>query len=147
MTKFSNKDSDVWPRIEMVIRWSGMSTNAFARHIGLPRGENLYQIKKGNNGLSMNVANLICEKFPEIDELWLLTGKRDMLSLEDTCRCLEAKEGRESSAKLVVLRSCTICIAGRILSALVEKGVDDPVGTAFQYAEDLISKYQKNEKL
>ena len=147
MTKFSNKDSDVWPRIEMVIRWSGMSTNAFARHIGLPRGENLYQIKKGNNGLSMNVANLICEKFPEIDELWLLTGKRDMLSLEDMCRCLEAKEGEEPSAKRVVLRSCTICIAGRILSALVEKGVDDPVGRAFLYAEDLISKYQKNEKL
>ena len=146
MTRFSNKDSDVWRRIEMVIRWSGMSTNAFARHIELPRGENLYQIKKGNNGLSMNVANLICEKFPEIDELWLLRGKRDMLHMADMCHCSEAREAEEPSAELVVLRSCTICIAGRILSVLVEKGVDDPVGKAFRYTEDLISKYQRNEK-
>lgn len=147
MTRFSNKDSELWPRIEMVIRWSGMSTNAFARHIGLPREENLYQIKKGNNGLSISVANMICEKFPEIDELWLLTGKKEMLHSADMCRCSETQEGEESSAELVVLRSCTICIAGRILSTLIEKGVEDPIGTAFRYAEDLISKYQKIEKL
>ena len=36
-----------WQRIEMVIQQSKMTANAFARHIGLPRGENLYQIKKG----------------------------------------------------------------------------------------------------
>ena len=28
-----------------------MTANAFARHLGLPRGENLYQIKRGNNGI------------------------------------------------------------------------------------------------
>ena len=35
-----------WQRIEAVIKWANMSTNYFARHIGLARGENLYQIKK-----------------------------------------------------------------------------------------------------
>ena len=90
MTKFSNRDSDLWPRIEMVVRWSCMSVNAFARHIGLPRGENLYQIKRGNNGLSIHVADMICEKFPEIDELWLLTGKNNMFLSMDKCRCREA---------------------------------------------------------
>ena len=29
-----------------------MTVNYFALYIGLPRGENLYQIKKGNNGIS-----------------------------------------------------------------------------------------------
>lgn len=45
-----------WQRIEAVIKWANMSTNYFARHIGLARGENLYQIKRGNNGISLDVA-------------------------------------------------------------------------------------------
>ena len=65
---------DNWQRIESVIRWANMTTNYFARYIGLPRGENLYQIKRGNNGISRDVAERIVAKFPEIDLLWLLTG-------------------------------------------------------------------------
>lgn len=68
-----------WQRIEMVIQQSKMTANAFARHIGLPRGENLYQIKKGNNGISLDVATRICQHYPEIDKLWLLTGDGQML--------------------------------------------------------------------
>lgn len=52
-----------------------MSTNYFARHIGLARGENLYQIKRGNNGISLDVADRIVSKFPQVDKLWLLTGR------------------------------------------------------------------------
>ena len=68
-----------WERMEAVIRWANMTTNYFARHIGLPRGENLYQIKRGNNGISLDVANRVVEKFPGIDKLWLLTGEGSML--------------------------------------------------------------------
>lgn len=38
---------DNWQRIDSVIRWANMTINYFALYIGLPRGENLYQIKKG----------------------------------------------------------------------------------------------------
>lgn len=73
-----------WPRLEAVIRWANMSTNYFARHIGLARGENLYQIKRGNNGISLNLADRIVKCFPEINKLWLLTGEGDMfLSIPD----------------------------------------------------------------
>lgn len=47
---------DNWQRIDSVIRWANMTINYFALYIGLPRGENLYQIKKGNNGISRNLA-------------------------------------------------------------------------------------------
>lgn len=57
-----------------------MSTNYFARYIGLPRGENLYQIKRGNNGISRDVANRIVAKFPQIDKLWVLTGEGQMFA-------------------------------------------------------------------
>ena len=63
-----------WQRIEAVIKWANMSTNYFARHIGLARGENLYQIKRGNNGISLDVADRIVAKFPQVDKLFLLTA-------------------------------------------------------------------------
>ena len=69
-----------WQRIDAVIKWANMSTNYFARHIGLARGENLYQIKRGNNGISLDVADRIVTKFPQIDKLWLLTGEGQMFS-------------------------------------------------------------------
>lgn len=71
---------DNWQRIEAVIKWANMSINYFARHIGLARGENLYQIKRGNNGISLDVAERIVSKFPQIDKLWLLTGEGQMFS-------------------------------------------------------------------
>lgn len=62
-----------------------MSTNYFARYIGLPRGENLYQIKRGNNGISRDVANRIVEKFPQISKLWILTGEGQMFASSELC--------------------------------------------------------------
>ena len=71
-----------WQRIEAVIKWANMSTNYFALYIGLARGENLYQIKRGNNGISLDVADRIVSKFPQVDKLWLLTGEGQMFSEE-----------------------------------------------------------------
>ena len=75
-----------WQRMESVIKWANMTTNYFARHIGLPRGENLYQIKRGNNGISRHVAHLVVKAFPEINMLWLLTGVGEMFNQDDVSR-------------------------------------------------------------
>ncbi len=75
----SRKLSD-WERIESVIKWANMTTNYFAHHIGLSRGENLYQIKRGNNGVSRRLSDLITTSFPEVSALWLLTGEGQMFS-------------------------------------------------------------------
>ncbi len=72
-----------WQRLEAVIRWANMTVNYFALHIGLPRGENLYQIKKGNNGISRNLADKIVTKFPQISLPWLLTGEGRMFADTD----------------------------------------------------------------
>ncbi len=68
-----------WQRLEKVVKWAGMSVNAFALHIGLKRSENLYQIKKGNHGISKELANIISTKYPQISKSWLLTGDGEML--------------------------------------------------------------------
>ncbi len=70
-------------RLESVVKWANMTTNYFARYIGLSRGENLYQILRGNNGISQKTASLIREKFPEINTVWLLTGDGEMLQGSD----------------------------------------------------------------
>ena len=49
-------DYSSWRRLERVIESSGLTINSFARYVGLPRGENLYQIKRGNYGISLGVA-------------------------------------------------------------------------------------------
>ena len=69
--------------MQCVIERANMTTNAFAKHLGLPRGECLYQIKRGNYGISRRLAARIVEKYPEINELWLLTGEGDMLRGDD----------------------------------------------------------------
>ena len=76
---------DNWQRIDSVIRWANMTINYFALYIGLPRGENLYQIKKGNNGISRNLAYKIVTKFPEVSLAWLLTGEANSV-LSGGCR-------------------------------------------------------------
>ncbi len=74
-----------WQRIERVVRWTGLSVNSFALSVGLSRGENLYQIKRGNNGISRELASMIATKYPQISRAWLLTGEGDMFT-DDTLR-------------------------------------------------------------
>lgn len=78
---------DNWHRIERVVKWTGLSVNAFAHQIGLNRAENLYQIKKGNNGISRELADLITTKYSDISKAWILTGEGDMFGKEvrNTC--------------------------------------------------------------
>ena len=73
-----------WERIYAIISWANMTTNYFARHIGLPYGENLYQIKRGNNGISRDVAERIVAKFPAISKAWILTGEGSMFASESS---------------------------------------------------------------
>ncbi len=76
---------DNWQRIEQIIKWSGHSSvSAFAREIGLVRSENLYQIKRGNNGISRDLSETITARFPEVSRAWLLTGEGTMLKDDPT---------------------------------------------------------------
>lgn len=78
----TNNSSD-WDRLESVIRWTQMTINGFGVHIGLPRAENLYQIKAGKNGISRALATRIVEHFPEVSLGWLLSGEGDMFGRRD----------------------------------------------------------------
>ena len=68
-----------WERLERVITYTKLSTNAFALSIGMQRSENIYHIKRGNFGISDDLAERIVARYPEINPTWLLSGVGDML--------------------------------------------------------------------
>ena len=73
---------DNWSRLLRVIERFGKSINGFAMQIGLPRAENLYHIRKGNYGISEDLADRIIKQDPTIDRTWLLSGVGNMLKNE-----------------------------------------------------------------
>ncbi len=72
-----------WQRLEAVIHYTKMTTNAFAKSLSLKRSENLYQIKRGNHGISKEMADIINAKYPEVNKYWLLTGEGNMFATAD----------------------------------------------------------------
>lgn len=66
-------------RIEKVVCWARLSTNAFALQIGLSSPQSLYQIKVGKHNISRSIAERICTRYPEIDFGWLFAGEGEML--------------------------------------------------------------------
>lgn len=73
-----------WERIERILNEQKMSANRFAKHIGLLHGENLYQIKRGNNRISIDVARRIHTHFSQYAVSWLLAGEEDNMPVAQT---------------------------------------------------------------
>lgn len=67
-----------WVRLSRIIQWTGLNINRFAQDVGLPRSESLYQIKRGNNSISVELAAKIKQRYPTISSGWLLTGEGSM---------------------------------------------------------------------
>lgn len=77
------QDNENWKRLSEIIRITGHNINSFARHIGLPRGENLYQIQRGNNGISEDVARRIHKHFPQYSVAWIMFGEENVATVTE----------------------------------------------------------------
>lgn len=69
-------------RLQGVINWSRLSTNAFAKSIGYDRAEVLYRVLKGKNNLSRELAKRICSRFREVNAYWLFNGGRGKMIID-----------------------------------------------------------------
>ena len=63
-----------WDRLSQVVEESGLTLHSFSIAIGLLRSETLYQIRRGQIGISNKVADLIVAAYPQYNKAWLLTG-------------------------------------------------------------------------
>lgn len=85
----AKQNSEYWQRIEKVLKHADMSANYFAKYIGLRHGENLYQIKRGRNKISLDVARRIHRKFPRYSISWLMCGEPEVIdNNRDTIKIL-----------------------------------------------------------
>lgn len=67
-------------RLTKVIDYSGLNPSEFANHIGLSSRQHVYDILKGKTkSITEQVRNKIIACYPEISEVWLLTGRGEML--------------------------------------------------------------------
>lgn len=131
--QIQNPQRDCWERVEAVIKMSGMTTNGFARYIGLAQGENLYQIKRGHNRLSFDVANRIVSKYPQVNKLWLLTGEGPMTTTEASAEPRGGVFGMNASMDYIEFA------AALILPELIKKPeCRDPYTLAVEHAEKLM---------
>lgn len=64
-------------RLRFVLGATGLPVATFARLIGLPDSEALYEIKHGKAPLDPGLAARIHACFPQFDRQWLLTGKTE----------------------------------------------------------------------
>ena len=69
-----NTAKDGWDRLSQVVEESGLTLHSFAMAIGLLRSETLYQIRRGQIGISNKVADSIIAAYPQYNKAWLLTG-------------------------------------------------------------------------
>ena len=93
--------------------------------------------KKGNNGISLDVATRICQHYPEIDKLWLLTGDGQMLR-DDAPAGPWANIGTPNSEAFIGFA------AALILPELVNKPeCRDPYTMAVEHAKKLMAALAK----
>lgn len=104
-------------RIERVVCWAGLSTNAFAAQIGLSSPQSLYQIKVGKHNISRTLAERICARYAEIDFGWLFAGEGEMLRPLDkpipyyTSDCTDVALGKHTPtpAGKITMPECGDC--------------------------------------
>ena len=75
---------DYAERLELLIKELKISPNKFATKIG-KTSAGLYKLlnRQYKKGLSNEIANAICEAFPQVSYLWLTIGKGDMFLSDD----------------------------------------------------------------
>ena len=79
----TNKSKN-WERLAKVIERFGLTINSFAKVLGLNRSETLYHIRKGDFGISADLADRIVKIDKDIDRTWLLSGIGNMLHSDAT---------------------------------------------------------------
>ncbi|WP_298072341.1 S24 family peptidase [uncultured Bacteroides sp.] len=68
-------------RIQKIIDYAGLNAKDFAIRIEVKTSQTIYDLLSGKTkSLSKNVYDKILSCYPEINDVWLLTGKGDMLN-------------------------------------------------------------------
>ena len=68
--------SAIQTRVEQYIKYKGLTNSRFEKQVGLSNGF----VRNMDKGMSTDKVMRISEEFPELNILWLITGKGSMLA-------------------------------------------------------------------
>ena len=77
-------------RLKQVIEYSGMNVATFARECNIPY-MSLYSCLIKRRGVSVDIVQKILQRYPEVEEGWLLLNRGEMLS-QKTRAAIERKK-------------------------------------------------------
>lgn len=118
MEKFTN--ILVGERLEKVIRYYKMSPNEFSKLLGFERADKIYNIIKGRFLPSFEILYAITNKLVDIDLVWIITGKGDMLKQRTDQPSIDKKEtGYQSKYAIDMIRE--LSAENALLKAKLEK--------------------------
>ncbi len=74
---------DLAERIKKIVEYSGLSIPKFAAHVGFKTPQAVRELIKGNTkSLSFEAKEKIISSYPEINEMWLVTGDGQMMATD-----------------------------------------------------------------
>lgn len=68
--------SAIQTRVEQYIKYKGLTNSRFEKQVGLSNGF----VRNMDKGMSTDKVMRISEEFPDLNVLWLITGKGSMLT-------------------------------------------------------------------
>jgi hypothetical protein len=67
--------------LNVLFFYLGVNAKQFAESLGFKRADRIYNVLRGENGISSDLAKIIIDKYPSVNYEWLLTGKGSMATL------------------------------------------------------------------
>lgn len=62
-------------RLTTVINSQGLKVHPFALEIGMKKSQSLFAILGKRQKITPRIAKMICNRFPDVNYVWLLTGE------------------------------------------------------------------------
>ena len=70
-------------RLEILINNLNLNPRSFSIELGYSRADSIYAIFKRNSKISNSLLNKICNRFPQVNREWLMTGYGSMFTKQE----------------------------------------------------------------
>jgi len=70
-------------RLQSLINKLNLNPRSFSIELGYTRADSIYAIFKRNSKISNSLLNKICNRFPQVNREWLMTGYGSMFTTQE----------------------------------------------------------------
>ena len=125
-------------RLEILIKWSGLTPNAFSKEIGYQKGMSIYPILNNGRPISKKVARNISNRYPTISESWLLTGEGEMIKPDNNIKSIIDETISEAAHKHISGQKNKYIIPLVPVTAMAGYGAGDSTVMDYEILEEYV---------